>query len=57
MLTLYHSPRSRSSRIIRLIDELDIWTEIDIRIVNITHSDGTCESACKSDPLWWVISV
>jgi len=43
MLTLYHSPRSRSSRIIRLIAELDIWTEIDIRIVNITHSDGTGE--------------
>ena len=43
MLTLYHSPRSRSSRIIRLIDELDIWTEIDIRTVSITHSDGTGE--------------
>ncbi|WP_114390044.1 glutathione S-transferase family protein [Notoacmeibacter marinus] len=43
MLTLYHSPRSRSSRIIRLIDELDIWTEVDIRIVSITHSDGTGE--------------
>ncbi|WP_306259858.1 glutathione S-transferase family protein [Pararhizobium sp. IMCC21322] len=43
MLTLYHSPRSRSSRIIRLIDELNIWTEVDIRIVSITHRDGTGE--------------
>jgi len=41
MLALYHAPRSRSSRIIRLIDELDIWTEVDIRLVGITHSDGT----------------
>lgn len=48
MLTLYHSPRSRSSRIIRLIDELDIWTEVDIRIVSITHNDGTGEHDPKN---------
>jgi len=41
MLTLYHSPLSRSSRIVRLIDELDIWTEVDIRIVSVTHTDGS----------------
>ncbi|SLN77882.1 glutathione S-transferase family protein [Roseisalinus antarcticus] len=41
MLTLYHSPRTRSSRIIRLIDELDIWPEVDTRIVSITHRDGS----------------
>jgi len=41
MLTLYHAPLSRSSRIVRLIDELDIWDEIDIRIVSVTRSDGT----------------
>ena len=41
MLTLYHSPRPRSSRIVRLIDELDIWSEVDIRTVGITHNDGT----------------
>lgn len=41
MLTLYHSPRSRSSRIIGLIDALDIWGEVDIRIVDITHNDGS----------------
>lgn len=41
MLTLYYSPRTRSSRIIRLIDELSIWNEIDIRIVGITHNDGS----------------
>lgn len=41
MLTLYHSPRTRSSRIIRLIDELDVWSEIEIRIVDVTHNDGS----------------
>lgn len=41
MLTLYHCPRSRSSRIIRLIHELDVWSEIDIRIVDVTHNDGS----------------
>lgn len=41
MLTLYHCPRSRSSRIIRLIDELDVWSEIDIRMVDVTHNDGS----------------
>lgn len=41
MLTLYHSPRSRSSRIVRLIDELDIWSQIDIRIVDVARLDGS----------------
>lgn len=41
MLTLYHSPRSRSSRIIRLIHELDIAGEIDVQIVDIARNDGT----------------
>ena len=41
MLTLYHSPRSRSSRIIRLIDELDIWDQIQIEAVTVPRNDGT----------------
>lgn len=41
MLTLYHAPRTRSSRIVRLNYELDIRDEVDIRIVSITHRDGS----------------
>lgn len=41
MLTLYHSPNSRSSRIIRLIDELDVWNEIDVQIVGVARNDGS----------------
>ncbi|MEP0068744.1 glutathione S-transferase family protein [Pyruvatibacter sp.] len=41
MLTLYHSPNSRSSRIIRLIDELNVWNEIDVQIVGVARNDGT----------------
>lgn len=40
MLTLYHSPMSRSSRIIQLIDEMDLWDRIDIRVVTIPRVDG-----------------
>lgn len=40
MLTLYHSPESRSSRIIRLIDELDAFDEIDIQLAQIARQDG-----------------
>ncbi len=41
MLTLYHSPRSRSSRILQLIDELGAWSEIDVRSVAVRRQDGT----------------
>ncbi|GAA6156383.1 glutathione S-transferase family protein [Pyruvatibacter sp. HU-CL02332] len=41
MPTLYHSPNSRSSRIIRLIDELNVWSEIDVQIVGVARNDGT----------------
>ncbi len=40
MLTLYHAPQSRSSRIIRLIDELGVWSEVDIRCVEVARQDG-----------------
>ena len=41
MLTLFHAPQSRSSRIVRLIDELGIQDEIDVRTVAIPRQDGT----------------
>lgn len=41
MLTLYHAPNSRSSRIIRLIMELGILDKVDIRIVDVARNDGS----------------
>ncbi|WP_312365903.1 glutathione S-transferase family protein [Ensifer sp.] len=41
MLTLYHAPRSRSSRIITLLRELDALDKVDIVIVDITRGDGS----------------
>lgn len=41
MLTLYHSPKSRSSSIVVLLDELGISGKIDIRRVDIPRQDGS----------------
>ncbi|CAN5694492.1 hypothetical protein BH23PSE1_BH23PSE1_18330 [soil metagenome] len=43
MLTLYHAPRSRSSRIVALIDELElaVGAEIEVRTVTIPRQDGS----------------
>lgn len=41
MLTLYHAPYSRSSRIVRLIDELGVLDQVDIRVVGVARNDGT----------------
>ena len=41
MLTLYHSPFSRSSRVIRLLHELNAMDEVDIEIVAIRRQDGS----------------
>lgn len=41
MLTLFHAPRSRSSRIIRLLDELCAQEEVEIRTVTIPRQDGS----------------
>ena len=41
MLTLYHAPRSRSSRIITLLRELDALDKVNIEIVGITRGDGS----------------
>jgi glutathione S-transferase len=41
MLTLYHAPMSRSSRIVTLIDEMGIADQIKIVPVSIVRFDGT----------------
>ena len=41
MLTLYHAPQSRSSRIMTLIDEMGIRDKIDVKIVSIVRMDGS----------------
>lgn len=41
MLTFYHSPASRSSRILSLIIELGIEDQITIETVTITRNDGS----------------
>ena len=46
MLTLYHSPRSRGSRIIWLLEE--IGAPYEIKEVPIRRSNGTGESAPES---------
>ena len=41
MLTLFHAPKSRSSRIMTLIDEMGIRDKIDIKIISIVRMDGS----------------
>ncbi|WP_077963124.1 glutathione S-transferase family protein [Ensifer adhaerens] len=41
MLTLFHAPRSRSSRIITLLRELDALDKVEVEIVDITRGDGS----------------
>jgi glutathione S-transferase len=41
MLTLFHSPESRSVTILSLIEEMGIRDKIDVRIVTIPRMDGT----------------
>ena len=41
MLTLFHGPKSRSSRIVTLIDEMGIADRVAIRPMNIVRMDGS----------------
>ncbi|MFZ3581222.1 glutathione S-transferase family protein [Loktanella sp. DJP18] len=41
MLTLFHAPRSRSTRIIQLLHELDALDQVDVRIVDLPRQDGS----------------
>lgn len=48
MLTLFHSPRSRSSRIVTLLRELDAVDKVAIEIVDITRGDGSGRKDLKN---------
>jgi len=41
MLTLYHSPQSRSTRIIGLLMAMQALDKVDVRIVSIPRQDGS----------------
>ncbi len=41
MLTLYHSPFSRSTRIVQLVHELDAEDQVEIRKVDVIRFDGS----------------
>lgn len=41
MLTLYHAPKSRSSRIVALIEELGIRDRVTVEIVDLKRMDGS----------------
>lgn len=41
MLTLFHAPNSRSTRIVTLIEEMGIGDWIDVQTVQITRMDGS----------------
>lgn len=41
MLTLFHAPKSRSTRIVTLIEEMGIADQVDVRITDIPRMDGT----------------
>ena len=41
MLTLFHAPQSRSTRVVTLLDELGALDQVDIRIVTIPRQDGS----------------
>lgn len=41
MLTLFHSPRSRSTRIVALLKELDALDAVKIEVVDVARLDGS----------------
>ena len=41
MLTLFHSPHSRSSAIVALVEEMGIADRLELRLVTIPRADGT----------------
>lgn len=43
MLTLFHSPNSRSTRVVALLKELDALDDVNIEIVSVARLDGTGE--------------
>lgn len=41
MLTLYHCPRTRSTRIVALLEELGVRDKVHIETVDVTRNDGS----------------
>ncbi|MFD2440857.1 hypothetical protein ACFSS8_13620 [Paracoccus kondratievae] len=41
MLTLYHAPKSRSSSVVELLEELGVLDKVDVRRVTIPRQDGS----------------
>lgn len=41
MLTLFHAPHSRSTRIISLLEEMGVRDQVDIRTVSVVRADGS----------------
>lgn len=41
MLTLYHAPHSRSTRIVQLLDLMGIADRVEVRITTVTRADGS----------------
>lgn len=41
MLTLFHAPHSRSTRILTLLDEMGITDRVDLHLVDIRRADGS----------------
>ncbi|OWT80992.1 MULTISPECIES: glutathione S-transferase family protein [unclassified Achromobacter] len=41
MLTFFHSPRSRSTRVLGLLHELDALDDVEVKIVTIERLDGS----------------
>lgn len=48
MLTLYHSPRTRSTRVVALLKELNALDAVNIEIVTIPRQDGSGERDPKN---------
>lgn len=44
MMRLYHCPQTRSTRILWLLEELGIRTEVDVKRVSIQRADGSGQS-------------
>lgn len=49
MLTLYHGPNTRSSRIIRLLMEMDAMDKVDVRVVGLIRQ-GTIGAPDPANP-------
>lgn len=48
MLALYHCPQTRSTRILWLLEELDIRSKVDVSLVSIQRSDGSGRADLKN---------